>query len=805
MLACGLCLLGCPGDMPEVTDTSVDVSTTRDVIPATTIDMTTEVTTLETTTDDTTIDPTEPGTTTEGAPCEASDMCGEGNACVDGVCELGEGPCTTNNDCQGDTYCCRSGCLPPGESNGVCLPNPPGQSDPACEVAVEIGMFVPDIQCAFDKAPDDDPFPEHISVSSTPLVANLPYKDGEFDTPEVVFISFNADDGGNAVSLGSDPTKFGVIRVMNGRNCQIYETIHDPQHPIIGASTPAIGDIDGDGLVEIFAQTAETGLIAFRWDAQAKRYETAWWTDQTNAIGQRRWDGPALHDLDNDGRAEVLSASAVFDGKSGQRINFGQLITGASPQNNNGVFQVAGDLDSDGVVELVAGEVYRWNLGAGVWEFAYAGAPFGRHYGYADFGIATENVLDFDPDGRDGRAEIVVVGQNQVRLYSLEGLELMAAPIGGGGPPTIGDFDDDGHPEIGVAGGTTYLVYDLDCRDGGPGCEAPFIRWSRQSQDISSKVTGSSLFDFEGDGKTEVVYADECYVRVYDGASGEVLYSAPRTSRTFFESVVIADVDGDQNTEIVVPSNLYGGISCANPDPIHRGIQCAVASDCPSGTCIAGRCRCTSDELCPDGHMCAQPPANTPGSGKTCRSSHPPDVQEPGVKILRDTLDRWTSSRSMWNQHTYTVTNIGDDGFIPPTDDWIPNFSEPSLNNYRQNVQGDAPAQALPDLTSDWQENACALVDGKTEFRASICNRGAKAVGAGLPVAYYAGEPSPNSLLCATQTGVVIVPGACTVVPCLAEVAHSGATTVVANDDGEGGSSALECLAGNNTAVFVCE
>ncbi|MGB1276221.1 MAG: hypothetical protein ACPG77_10770, partial [Nannocystaceae bacterium] len=257
---------GCPSETPETTETNGETSTTRGEIPATTEEPTTEEPTTEepTTIGPTTDDTTDPGTTTEGAPCESSEMCGDGNACVDGVCELGEGSCTSNDDCQGDTFCCRTECLPPGEFDGVCLPNPPGDHDPLCEVAVEIGMFAPDVQCAFSETAPGDLFPDHISVSSTPLVANLPHRDGEFDTPEVVFISFNGDDGGNAVSLGDDPEKFGVLRVMNGRNCEIYETIHDPEHPLIGASTPAIGDADGDGVVEIFAQTAETGLIAFR-------------------------------------------------------------------------------------------------------------------------------------------------------------------------------------------------------------------------------------------------------------------------------------------------------------------------------------------------------------------------------------------------------------------------------------------------------------------------------------------------------------------------------------------------------------
>jgi len=32
---------------------------------------------------------------------------------------------------------------------------------------------------------------------------------------------------------------------------------------------------------------------------------------------------------------------------------------------------------------------------------------------------------------------------------------------------------------------------------------------------------------------------------------------------------------------------------------------------------------------------------------------------------------------------------------------WSPNFLDPTLNNYRQNQQGDIPPTALPDITTD--------------------------------------------------------------------------------------------------------
>ena len=52
------------------------------------------------------------------------------------------------------------------------------------------------------------------------------------------------------------------------------------------------------------------------------------------------------------------------------------------------------------------------------------------------------------------------------------------------------------------------------------------------------------------------VYADECFVRVYNGTDGDVLFSQYRSSCTWFENPVVADVDGNFRADLVVPSNL---------------------------------------------------------------------------------------------------------------------------------------------------------------------------------------------------------------------------------------------------------
>ncbi|WAS92841.1 FG-GAP repeat domain-containing protein [Nannocystis punicea] len=803
-----LALAGC-GDSGRPADdgtATLPTSTTPGLTePTGTTDAPTGTTTAPTTGEPTTSTTTGgQGTGEAGEQCGVSAECKPGLVCAGGECAPTDGECQTDDDCSGDSYCCADNCLPVGESPAVCIPygfDPNQWSNDECVGDVTIGLFEPAVQCEWTAPPDGDPYPNHKSVLTTPLIFDLPHgANVEFPQAEIVIVTYNYTDGGEPAGWGSDPNYYGVIRVLDGTTCELIESIDDPANRIIAASPPAIGDIDGDGLAEIVTHRAVSGTIAFGWDVAQKKYVTKWVATDTNYSMTVRWDGPSLHDLDDDGVAEVITGSEVYDGATGTRLNPGQTIAGAGSHR----FSVIGDLDQDGAAELIGAGVWRWNVGTNTWEMAWPGDPDGgQHYGFADFGTPGADPASFNATALDGRAEIVSVTGGVVELYTLEGQLIFTATtdLGSGGPPTIGDFDNDGYPEIASAGGKAFSIYDLDCKDVmAPGCVAPWIRWSQPSQDASSQNTGSSIFDFEGDGAAEAVYADECFLRVYEGATGEVLYSTFRTSCTWYENPVVGDPDYDQNTEILVGSNDNCGVVCPDIDPIHRGLRCETGEECGEPfICDAGFCRCSDNTQCVAGHACTEPLAGTPGAGNVCRAVHPPGVGLTGLRVLRDRLDRWASSRPLWNQHAYSVTNVDDDGGIPAISQWPANFLQPDLNNYRQNRQGDTPPAALPDITGKLGDQSCMGKDGKVVLTSTVCNRGKKAVGANLPATFYLGDPADGMVLCVAYTSEPVPVEECRDVSCTIDDTVNGTVTVVVDDDGQGGEFALECFENNNS------
>ena len=190
-------------------------------------------------------------------------------------------------------------------------------------------------------------------------------------------------------------------------------------------------------------------------------------------------------------------------------------------------------------------------------------------------------------------------------------------------------------------------------------------------------------------------------------------------SFTGTEASIVADVDGDGHAEMVVVSN---GVS-----PIQW--KC-LGSDGVTPTVVNGV-------------------TWTPGpvSNKSYR----------GITVFGDSANSWVGTRTLWNQHTYHVSNICDDldnacvapnvyGSIPK--DETTNWSVPWLNNFRQNVGAgifDAP-DAVVALTVDCTTPVIAHVD--------VRNIGQSGLPAGVNVGVFA-KRSPSDLQVGTTTTTI--------------------------------------------------
>jgi len=635
--------------------------------------------------------------------------------------------------------------------------------------------------------------------------------------PSLVFNTYDALDGDSGVQTTLD----GVIRIIDGANCETQFSLGPYTN---GCNPVAIGDIDLDGRPEIVAHRNTAGIIAYKYVPQSNSWVELWRGHNSNSTevafseGATGWGGPSIIDLDDDGLPEVLSGGLIYN-SSGLLVD---SHLGLDALQGVG-FPVAADFDGDGKIELAGGDfVWEYDAVARVWAVQSNGPQKG-YTAVADFGAFGQDPAGDNRQVLDGMAEMVSISGGTSRIINVYGRTVFG-PVnlpssGGGGPPTIGDFDGDGRAEYAAAGSDSMTVFDPDCQGAPDAKYCPTLRtdgilWSQPSQDHSSNRTGSSLFDFEGDGKVEAVYADECFVRVYNGSDGRVLYSQWRSSCTWMENPIVADVDGDYSAELVVPSNrscgthpqtmagmAYDTSPNGNPmDPLFVGLPCQDGADCLSGVCDAGYCRCTQHAECGgpnDGFVCAPPPAGTPGAGNTCRAEWRGSIN--GVRIYRDVLDRWVGSRTIWNQHAYSVTNVEENGRIPRTSQVTNNWQVAGLNNFRQNVQGNLRPDTSPDLTAGRGEFLVCDAQGNLTLKVRICNRGTYPISAGVAVGFFDGEPAGGNLICTATTGVDLQPGQCTEVSCIwanAPVDNPHDVAVVVDPNSE----RTECIEGNNRA-----
>ena len=624
---------------------------------------------------------------------DQSICCGDEQVCLSGACEDIGGACLDSYDCDSGYFCepTLARCLPQGD-------------EVSCEVIPVFESFEILKEWSWEVE----------QVISIPIVADI---EGDA-TPEVVVNATRMGEGGGWPD--------GQIVILNGATGAEIRRFDSPLSH--GRSTIAVGDVDGDFAPDVIYASAPVSASGSTIHAVAADGTPIWTarSDGEDVVVVVENAAVTLANFDDDPQTEVVLGAMLIDhdgtviwNQDGEGPSFGTnaLYTG-------GISAVA-DINDDGRPEIVSG-AHAWLVNWGgpneegndpvepLWLEPYDGPD-----GYPA-------VADLDGDSTP---EVVIVGSRELRIVNGADGTLWCAqdecaeaadrvqPLllpgeetkNRGGPPTISDFDDDGRPEIGIAGGYAYTVYDIYRPDETVVYEqeeAPepgqiYVRWTDETRDLSSNATGSSVFDFEGDGSAEVIYADECFMRAYSGTDGSNKLTIPSSSATIHEYPLVVDVDGDNNSEIVIVAN-----------------STSSATNCGHVEDYEGR---------------------------------------QGVFVYGDPQDRWVRTRRVWNQHTYHVTNATSDGNVPASE--VNNWEAEGLNNYRQNVQGEGVFNA-PDLALRVNVDTSECSEGAMNLSITVSNIGDLGVGPGVSIVIYNGTDDSGDVVATVSTDSALLPGA---------------------------------------------
>lgn len=381
-------------------------------------------------------------------------------------------------------------------------------------------------------------FPDFSQVMATPVVGDL-NADGR---PEVVFVTWTTNsslyfpdaDGGTIPKTAYHAN--GVLRIVDGKTGETLMSIGDADRAPYATTTPLLIDLDGDGTLEIvYPSYVYHKVVALNHDGSLRWiYESSSYTNTA--------EGLSAADFNKDGKPDiVLGSEVITEDANGRPVRLFAM-------NGGSIYQFAYSLDSSKPQDMqIIGP-------AGVYDssgnrlFSLSGV---NYLAVANLDLSTS---DLEIVGAGGGTVQIFSGKDGYVLKSvdLKAIGGLACPSGaiGGGPPTVGDFDGDpATTEIAVATGKYLAIFSQNGE----------LMTKYETQDCSSLSTGVSSFDFNGDGKPEILYADEEYFRIFEIRQGQlrVVYQIPNPSGTLLEYPVVADIEGTGSSQILVASNNY--------------------------------------------------------------------------------------------------------------------------------------------------------------------------------------------------------------------------------------------------------
>ncbi|MEF8879043.1 MAG: PQQ-binding-like beta-propeller repeat protein [Candidatus Thermoplasmatota archaeon] len=368
------------------------------------------------------------------------------------------------------------------------------------------------------------------------FLAGLDSSCGDQDTQ---IISRDVDgDGEIEVILSNSSSDLYCINGATGNQEWIFSA--GGEEP--AKSSPAAGDVDNDGDIEVLAVYGYT-VVNGSWEA-GRLYCI------NGATGNKEWEtdlnfrcadsDPIFTDIENDGSIEIFVGSCMgpsiysINGSTGNTIWSKEIDDGwclgspviGSQDKSSLYYTTDGDwADPDGIL-------YKLNSSNGnkIWETNLGG------------GVYSSPALD------EGNGKLYVpatVNSNYISCIDTEnGNELWNFTTGDEihSSPAIADIDNDGETEV-IIGSDNDFVY---CLDGNSGVE----EWNFN---VNGAVKNSPVTaDIDGDGELEVIV----------GSNDDNIYCIDKNGNQEWKHEVedpigmtVGDVDLDGKLEIVVGSN----------------------------------------------------------------------------------------------------------------------------------------------------------------------------------------------------------------------------------------------------------
>lgn len=390
----------------------------------------------------------------------------------------------------------------------------------------------------------------NVNSMSTPMVADM---DGD-GLPEIIACCYAS--GAPYYNTG--------FHVVNGQTGELKYTLNTVQYCNSGLMA-TIADVDHDGKSELFLLGRDQRLYCYNYNGGVR------WSS-ANTVANNYLLSAA--DVNNDGVAEIVCGEYVYDAQTGVLLLHGSMVeTGMGFGAPHGVhlpyyhipyyMYALGDVDGDGTLELCAGNtIYKLVITNNAGTAGNSWSILRQ----ADTPATIENkdgqtfLVDFDNDG-DFDVCVIGITHSLTQSTTLHTLDVYVwdgqtsqvighkrLPIhskAGSSVPFSGDLNGDGYPEIIFSADPGMMAYTYDTVTSSMSVMhsyAPF-----------GETAGFTVFDFNQDGRNEIVYRGTTQLYIADGVTLANL-CPPTTaySGTITEYPIVADVNADGHAEIIV-------------------------------------------------------------------------------------------------------------------------------------------------------------------------------------------------------------------------------------------------------------